>query len=155
MLTNPPVLDFSLVKARADLDERADIIREVINISKEMRESSRNPTERFGQALSQRMLDKKTREEALASFKQKVDPVQSQIIELRELEVSKIEKMLWIVQFMSNKWGKWTYDCATDKVLFTETSIANDYTKALKEVEEMENRAKQLQAQVKSGFQSK
>jgi len=146
-LTNPPVLDVSTMKSRADLQAREQVISEYITASKNMRDFYANAAETYRQELLAQKVAPKTLEEYLKNFNQEVKDPDSTIAALRMADVQLGETMLKLIALLETNWGKWQYSSEENRLRFGETNLASDYSRVSHDLRVVSIEMQQLQAE--------
>jgi len=149
-LTNPPVLDMTLVKSKEDLQTRKEIIGEFIAASKDLRDFFDSAPDFYRQELLRHKLTPETREASLKKFDQSLSRVWNQkIAALLEAEMHKSKAMLKMVMFLEANWGKWRYILETGHLRFQGAKLSDDYDQANQELKDVSTEIMRLQAEAK------
>jgi len=146
-LTNPPVMDVSNVKSREDLQAREQVISDYITASKNMQEFSANSAQIYRQELLAQKVAPETLEEYLKKFNQEVKDPDSTFAALRMVDVQLGETMLKLIAFLDTNWGKWHFSAEENRLRFSGTNLASDYSRLSHDLRVVSLEMQQLQAE--------
>ncbi len=148
-LTNPPVLDMTLVKSKEDLQARKEVIIEFITASKDLRDFCERAPDFYRQELMKHKLTPETREASLKKFVQSLKGKNETIAALREADVRRGKAMLTPIMLLEANWGKWRYIPETGHLRFQGAKLSDDYNQANQELKDINTEIMRLQAEAK------
>jgi DNA polymerase III gamma/tau subunit len=148
-LTNPPVMDMSLVRTKEDLEERKETISDFISASEELRNFCEDAPSFYREELLNHKLSPQAREASLKQFTQSLRGINGAVVALRESDVKRGKIMLSIIELLKDNWGKWQYKPELDGVQFQNLATSRDYDRVLKHLDEAVAEEMRLQNRVK------
>jgi hypothetical protein len=148
-LTNPPVLDMTLVQSKEDLRAREEAVGDFITASKDLRDFCDSAPDFYRRELLKHKLTPEAREASLKKFDQSLRGMNPAIVALREADVRRGQAMLKLVTFLEANWGKWEYSPETDRLRFQGSKLSEDYHRANQELKDLSTETMRLQAELK------
>ena len=110
------ILDFSTIKARGDLFERANSLRQLDGLVVEMIEWIRELPDEFESQLEETEFSSKKQQQAMRAFVTGLNA--PACIKLQELDRRILRVVNQMLEVLSNSWGRWTYDTESGMLLF-------------------------------------
>lgn len=148
-LTNPPVLDISLIKTREDLEVRMLNVSNYINVCREVREVTKYRMSMFAQQITRPEITEEDRNIAMRAFEEKYVSANSTVIQLREVEVRLGHAISRMLGNLDDNWGKWEYDAKDDMIKFKGSSLPRQYVQAKNDFDEANSEFIRLQEEVR------
>jgi hypothetical protein len=139
-------IDAAALRERADIQPRLLVVEKLRVANEVYRERIRNSQEVFESCLSDRRVSESDRHKAAAGFRQSF-PI-GQLLEIRDIERGIMSGATAYFTLLDKHWGKWSYDSATEAVLFDEDPVAEEYNAILEEIVELGEKEERLQRQM-------
>src|SRR5207249_4786361 len=117
-LTNPPVLDMTLVKSKEALQAREEIIEDYITASKDLQDFANNVFDVYREELLKHKLTPAAREASLEKFYQSLRGINPTIEAVRAADVRRGKAMLKVARILKENWGKWEFKPQTEVLEF-------------------------------------
>lgn len=149
-LTNPPVLDMTLVKNSADLQARAKAARRLIDTASDLLDFAQTTPDLYRRELQRHKLSPQAREAEWQQFMGQLSAVNPSIIALRRAQVRQGEALLRLLRLLDDNWGNWEYQPAARTFHFQNTKLTADYSLAFKEFETFSDDVRDRIQQLKS-----
>jgi hypothetical protein len=147
-LISKRLLNMEGVENQEELKQRAHLVERMILANSHLEEFATNVVHEYRQELIKKGVLLAGIESGLNTLRTNMHAANQQLRQISSANVQWAQSELVALDFLSTNWGKWSYNADVKKVKFTDNSLAAEYNRRVRQVNEARERIERVQQEV-------